>query len=394
MEILIGIVLGFAVIIGSLAGFIGLFTKGDKEARLKALENEVDRIRAQLTELESKSSSIEKTQTAATAATNIDTATTVYIEAKKEAQNEDLQDSIERETPLEPQTTSEPTEEQHIIDESPNPQPITPNILDHAFNYAKNWLFGGNTLVRSGIIVLFIGISFLIKYVAENSNVPIEFRMTGIALFGVGLLVLGWRLRSKRQQYAWALQGGGIGVLYLTVFAAMKLYQLIPPSAAFALLIVIAFLSAAIAVLQSAMPLAILGFTGGFLSPIFTSSGSGSHVGLFSYYLILNLAIVFIAYHKSWRPLNVLGFVFTFIIGTLWGAKNYQPALFTSTEPFLIIHFLLFTIVAVLYAHRQAIKASDYVDATLVFGTPIVGFSLQYALLRDSQFGLAYSALT
>lgn len=217
MEILIGIVLGFAVIIGSLAGFIGLFTKGDKEARLKALENEVDRIRAQLTELESKSSSNEKTQTAATAATNIDTATTVYIEAKKEAQNEDLQDSIERETPLEPQTTSEPTEEQHIIDESPNPQPITPNILDHAFNYAKNWLFSGNTLVRSGIIVLFIGISFLIKYVAENSNVPIEFRMTGIALFGIGLLVLGWRLRSKRQQYAWALQGGGIGVLYLTV---------------------------------------------------------------------------------------------------------------------------------------------------------------------------------
>ena len=105
------------------------------------------------------------------------------------------------------------------------------------------------------------------------------------------------------------------------------------------------------------------------------------------------MAIVFIAYHKSWRPLNILGFVFTFIIGTLWGAKNYQPALFASTEPFLIIHFLLFTLVAVLYAHRQATKASDYVDATLVFGTPIVGFSLQYALLRDSQFGLAYSAL-
>lgn len=393
MEILIGIVLGCAVIIGSLAGFIGLFTKGDKEARLKALENEIDRIRAQLTVLESKSSSIEKTQTAATSATDTNITATVHIEADEQTQNEDLQDPIERETLLAPQTTSKSSEDQHAIDESPNPLPITPNILDRAFNYAKSWLFGGNTLVRSGIIVLFIGISFMIKYVAENSNVPIEFRMSGIALFGVGLLVIGWRLRSNRQQYAWALEGGGVGVLYLTVFAAMKLYQLIPTSAAFTLLIVIAFLSAAIAVLQSALPLAILGFTGGFLAPIFTSSGSGSHVGLFSYYLVLNLAIVFIAYHKSWRPLNVLGFVFTFIIGTLWGAKNYQPALFASTEPFLIIHFLLFTLVAVLYAHRQSTKASDYVDATLVFGTPIVGFSLQYALLRDSQFGLAYSAL-
>jgi uncharacterized membrane protein len=114
---------------------------------------------------------------------------------------------------------------------------------------------------------------------------------------------------------------------------------------------------------------------------------------LFSYYLVLNLAIAFIAFYKSWRPLNVLGFAFTFIIGTLWGAKNYVPEHFASTEPFLIIHFLLFTMIAVLYAHRQATKATDYIDATLVFGTPIVGFSLQYALLKDSHFGLAYSAL-
>jgi uncharacterized membrane protein len=393
MEILIGIVLGCAVIIGSLAGFIGLFTKGDKEARLKGLENEVERLSAQLKTLENKFSSIEKTQTAATVATNTRDATTVYIETEEQAQNETLPNTIERNISLEPHTTNKDNEEKQLIYGTPDLQPILPNIFDNAFNYAKNWLFGGNTLVRSGIIVLFIGISFLIKYVAENSNMPIEFRMAGITLFGVGLLVLGWRLRSKRQQYAWALQGGGIGVLYLTVFAAMKLYQLIPPSAAFTLLIVIAFLSAAIAVLQSALPLAILGFTGGFLAPIFTASGSGSHIGLFSYYLVLNLAIVFIAYHKSWRPLNMLGFAFTFIIGSVWGAKNYQPALFASTEPFLITHFLLFTLVAVLYAYRQATKASDYVDATLVFGTPIVGFSLQYALLRDSQFGLAYSAL-
>ncbi len=394
MEILIAVVLGCAVIIGSLAGFIGLFTKGDKEARLKTLENEVDRINARLALLENEQTAPEKVHT--TIPSEVKTAASKAVSADAvvaQVPNESRPESIEEETPTDRPAVTMYEGEPSIAYASQDIQPSTPNILDKAFNYARDWLFGGNTLVRSGIILLFIGISFLIKYVAENSNVPIEFRMAGIALFGVGLLVLGWRLRNKRKEYAWALQGGGVGVLYLTVFAAMKLYQLMPPSAAFILLIIIAFLSAAIAVLQSAMPLAILGFTGGFLAPIFTSSGSGSHVGLFSYYLVLNLAIVFIAYHKSWRPLNVLGFVFTFIVGTLWGAKNYQPEFFASTEPFLIIHFLLFTLVAVLYAHRQATKASDYVDATLVFGTPIVAFSLQYALLRDSQFGLAYSAL-
>ena len=258
---------------------------------------------------------------------------------------------------------------------------------------AKNWLFGGNTLVRAGIVILFIGISFLLKYAVEHTHVPIEVRIAGIEFTGIVLLVLGWRMRNERTEYAWALQGGGIGVLYLCTFAAFRLYQLISAGAAFTVLIAIALLSAAIAVLQSAMPMAVLGFTGGFLAPVFTSTGHGSHVGLFSYYLVLNLAITVIAYFKSWRPLNVLGFVFTFIIGTVWGAKYYVPEYFATTEPFLIIHFLLFNFIAILYAHREALKANDYVDSTLVFGTPIVGFSLQYGLLKDSHFGLAYSAL-
>lgn len=268
-----------------------------------------------------------------------------------------------------------------------------PGFMGRGFVAVKNWLFGGNTLVRSGIVILFIGISFLLKYAAEHTYVPIEFRLAAIAFSGVALLILGWRLRAKRTEYSWALQGGGVGILYLTTFATFKLYELIPANIAFVLLIAVAFLSALIAVMQSAIALAVLGFAGGFLAPIFTSTGHGSHVSLFSYYLVLNLGITSIAFYKSWRPLNVLGFVFTFVIGSLWGAKSYVPEFFASTEPFLIIHFVLFNLIAILYAYRQSTKASDYVDATLVFGTPIVGFSLQYALLHDAPFGLAYSAL-
>ena len=77
-------------------------------------------------------------------------------------------------------------------------------------------------------------------------------------------------LSDKRAQYSWALQGGGIGVLYLTIFAAMKLYQLIPAGPAFALLAAVAFLSAFIAVKQLAMPLTILGL----LMWLFTKAGA------------------------------------------------------------------------------------------------------------------------
>ena len=384
--------LAIAALVGGLMSFYSLFSKQTQKSKLLELElgyirleQEFRQLKLQLDEIQGDSTSTFKNANAEE--TVADDAVEAYQEADSVTET-DLNQPLKVDvfTPL-----SEPADKLGHS-EQPQVDPIV-NLITRGGAYAKNWLLGGNTLVRSGIVILFIGVSFLIKYAAEHSNLPIEIRLSLIALFGVALLVIGWRLRHQRPQYAWSLQGGGIGVLYLTIFAAMRLYQLMPVSAAFVLMVAVAFLSAAIAVLQSALPLAILAFIGGFLAPIFTSTGQGSHVGLFSYYLVLNLAIAFVAIYKSWRSLNVLGFAFTFVIGTLWGVNNYLPEHFASTEPFLIIHFLLYTLIAVLYACRQATRAGDYVDATLVFGTPLVGFSLQYALLRDSHFGLAYSAL-
>lgn len=387
MMILLGFA-GLAALVGGLISFISLFAGSSSRERFERLEQEIGQLRRRLESLEKTPRTMPapiatSTETHATpqAAVTINLPP-VAVEIPEEELSQQALAATQPEIP-----------EPIVRRPSPPPKPVEPNVLEKGLMAAKNWLLGGNTLVRSGVVILFIGISFLLKFAAERNIIPIELRLSAVALGGIALLVLGWRLRDKRTEFSWALQGGGVGVLYLTIFAALKLYQLIPPGAAFALLIAVAFLSALIAVLQSALPLAILGFTGGFLAPIFASTGQGSHVGLFSFYLVLNLGIAFIAFRKSWRPLNVLGFAFTFIIGTLWGAKNYVPEMFATTEPFLVVHFLLFTLIAVLYAHHQATKASDYVDATLVFGTPIVAFGLQYALLRDSHFGLAYSAL-
>ena len=399
--------IAIAAFIGGIVGFFSLFSSGDKDSRIKKLERQTESLGLEITKLNTRLDMLKKSfeshspasPTAQMASVKDDELNlNIQIEAVVQSTTAYNTADYRPKTVTDQDVAMPPTVPIKISPVVANKTQSAiklaqPNFIEKGFTNAKDWLLGGNTLVRSGIVILFIGISFLIKYAAEHTHVPIELRLASIALGGVALIGLGWHLRVKRAEYSWALQGGGIGILYLTTFAALKLYQLIPTGAAFVLLIAIAVLSAIIAVLQSAMPLAILGFTGGFLAPILTSSGSGSHIGLFSYYLVLNLGIAFIAYHKSWRPLNVLGFTFTFVIGTLWGAKSYTPAHFSTTEPFLIIHFLLFTSIAVLYAHRQATKVSDYVDATLVFGTPLVGFSLQYALLRDSNFGLAYSAL-
>ena len=266
------------------------------------------------------------------------------------------------------------------------PPPLPPNPL-------WAWMVGGNTLARIGVLLLFIGVGFLLKYAVEHVQVPISFRLAGIALGGIALLVIGWRLRESRRAYAMVLQGGGVGVLYLTVFGALRLYALVSPAAAFGLLVLISALSSYLAVRQDAISLAALAVAGGFLAPILTSTQSGNHVMLFSYYALLNAGILGIAWFKAWRVLNLLGFAFTFLVGTFWGVTRYRPENFATTEPFLILFFLFYVAIAVLYALRRSVEVRDYVDAGLVFGTPLVAAGLQSGLVRHIEYGMAFSAL-
>ncbi len=276
-------------------------------------------------------------------------------------------------------------------------QPFTSNTLfdklvDRAITGVKRYFTEGNLIVRVGVIILFVGIAFLLKYAADHSMLPAEYRLIGAAALGIGLLVLGWRLRFKRTGYALVLQGGGIGVLYLTLFTAFRVFQLLPAGWVFACLLVMVVLSALLAVLQDSRSLAVLAISGGFMAPILTSTGAGSHIALFTYYTILNIGILTIAWFKSWRLLNLIGFVFTFVIGTAWGLTQYKSSQFLSTEIFLIIFFLFYVVIALLFARRQPPQLKGYVDGTMVFGVPIVAFSLQAALVYEYQYGLAISA--
>ncbi len=268
----------------------------------------------------------------------------------------------------------------------PAPEPLLPQWL-------REFISGGNLIVRVGVVVLFFGVAFLLRYAAEHSQLSVEWRLTAVAAGALVLLGLGWHWRSRRRGYALALQGGGVGTLYLTVFAALHHYAVLSAGAAFALLAAVAALAAALAILQDSLAFAMLGAIGGYLAPLLTAEPHGNHVVLFSYFALLDLAVVAIAWFRSWRPLNLLAFVCTYGIGTLWGVLRYQPEHLPSTEPFVILFFAMFVAIAVLFALREAPRLSDYVDGTLVFGTPVMTLGLQSALVRHVPYALAYSAL-
>jgi uncharacterized membrane protein len=274
----------------------------------------------------------------------------------------------------------------------PKPEAKPPSVRPAVPQWWEK-LLGGNLVVKVGILVLFCGVAFLFKYAYDRIHVPIELRLTGVAAGAIVLLAVGWRLRHTRAGYALVLQGGGVGLLYLVIFAAFRMFHVLPGLPAFVLLAGVAVASALLSVLQNSLALAAVGVTGGFLAPVLASTGQGSHVMLFSYYAVLNAGIVAIAWAKAWRVLNILGFGFTFAIGSLWGAQYYRPDFFATTEPFLLLFFAMYLAIPILFARQRAVELKDYVDGTLVFGVPVVAFGLQTALVRDMQYGAAYSAL-
>jgi uncharacterized membrane protein len=263
--------------------------------------------------------------------------------------------------------------------------------LEQPLSAVRAWLLGGNTVARVGLLILFVGIAFLLRYVAEHTRVPIEVRLLGVAAGALAFLALGWRLRGSRPGFALTLQGGAIGILYLTAFASLRLYAVLAPAAAFALMAMLAILSSLLAVLQDGRALAALGALGGFAAPLLISTGAGRIELLLGFYLLLDLGVLGVAWFRAWRELNWIAFVFTFGVSGLWSVQRYEPADFAVGQGFLAVFWLLFLSVGTLYALRQPGARRGRFDTTLAFALPLAAFGIQTRFTHG--LSLAWAAL-
>ena len=304
----------------------------------------------------------------------------------------------------------------------PHRQPETAwqnNEAEAESNPLIAWFVRGNPLLKIGVVVLFFGLAFLLRYV--GSHLPLWFKY--LAVFGAGLAatLAGEKLRAQNREYGLVLQGFGFGVMYLTALAALKWHHLLPAPLVFAVMLGAVAAMAALAVRRDAQIMAQFALAGGLAAPVLISDGSGNHVVLFAYLALLNTAVAWIAWHKAWRSLNITGFVGTFAIALSWGLRDYTAAHFATTEPFLLYHWLLYTAVACFFA-RQTLSHEPFsgslksipndaplerimatfaayashirgLDSTLLFGTAVTAFSMQYRMVEHWQHAAAVSAL-
>jgi uncharacterized membrane protein len=245
---------------------------------------------------------------------------------------------------------------------------------------------GGNLWAAGGIILLLAGFATLITYLASRGFFTVEMGIAAAAITGLAMLAAGWRFRKKRPRFFRLLQGGGIGILYLSVFAAHKLTPWFPALITLVLFSVLVLQAVVLALFQKSQALALMGFLGGFAAPPLLASGGGNHVFLFAYYGVLNLGVLGIGLFRPWRGLKLLAFLATFILANLWTAQSYRPPLFRQVEPFFLAYIVIFTILGV---HGLRGKIVRNLDLTLILGTPGLGALLQWQVFRTVPHGYA-----
>src|SRR6185437_263945 len=152
---------------------------------------------------------------------------------------------------------------------------------------------GSHWLNRIGIAAVLIGVSYFLKYAFENNWIGPSGRIAIGLIAGIAVVLWSENFRSRGYRiFSFSLKAVGIGVLYLSLWAAFQVYHLMPSEVVFACMLVVTCATCAMALTQDAEILAVYSIVGGFATPLLLSTGVNREIALFSYVTLLDLGIL------------------------------------------------------------------------------------------------------
>lgn len=260
---------------------------------------------------------------------------------------------------------------------------------------------GSHWLNRIGIAALLIGVSYFLKFAFDNNWIGPAGRVAIGLLAGIAVVVWSERFRAKGYSaFSYSLKAVGIGTLYLSLWAAFQVYNLIPSGVAFVTMLAVTAATAVMAWTQDASLLAAFALTGGFATPLLLSTGQNREVALFSYVALLDLGALVLVVFKPWRRLLVMSYAGTLLLYIGWYSSFYTRSQLNPTLSFATLFFAIFAIAPLVTLQPEGeapLFAS--IPALLAFVNAVVYFLQAYAMIEEvdktymAWFALALAAV-
>ncbi len=204
----------------------------------------------------------------------------------------------------------------------------------------------GNIILKIGVVAFILGVGLFLKYSIDKEWIPIWGRAIIGLFIGIVMIVGGIKLiTNPNKLFGEGLFGGGIAILYLSVFAGFAIdnFKFLSYEYALVLMIAITILAGILSLRYDAKSTAIFGLIGGFLTPFLINKGINNVEGLLTYMLILNLGILYLSIYKKWSILVWLAYIVT-IITQFWGIFEYHLDMITIYILYTLF-FLIYSIV-------------------------------------------------
>ena len=240
-----------------------------------------------------------------------------------------------------------------------------------------------------GVVVILVAVALFLKWAFDNEYLGPRARV-GVGIVGGLLMVLGGLALHRRRDVPYlseGLAGGGLGSLYLSLFAAHSLYGLLGPAAAFASMFAVTLLGTLVAVLSNRLSTAVLAVLGGLLTPVLLQVERPDERNLLVYLLVLDALALLVARFRTWVALNRLAWAGTalLVLPTLWSEPQAPQPL--ARLLLLSAIFLVFLAVP-LFRERALQRRTEPTDLILVVANAAAYFWAVYVTLEPWRPGL------
>jgi len=238
------------------------------------------------------------------------------------------------------------------------------------------WL-GGGCIALAGV--------FLVKYSIDEGMLGPGMRVALGILLGVALLVAGDFMRRKSGTIGQALTAAGVADLYASLFAAVAIYQLIPPPLAFVILAALTFVAIGLS-LRHGPFVGLVGLAGGFLTPAIVSTGEPHPAILLGYLYLLQLGALWLERQRNWWYLpavaNAGGLCWALLVLSLPGAGGSG-----GVDSIAVPVYLIVVAASVLWLSPKLAPPTEWPNSRIVsLATAVAAAVLMLLWLSNGHF--------